>query len=319
MSRIFENIYKKVALISPWLEVALRRIYWNNIEIFKKLNPHNLDVKPKKVVKNVNFNEIIEWYKSKGIGEGDLLIVHSSFTGLISTGLTPDQVIDLLLELIGPSGTLAMPVIRIYKEEPKTEDLLKINTDNLICTYDVKRSPVSSGLLPFRFLRRKDVYISHHPLNPMCAVGPLAKKMMENNLNGDFPSPHGPNSSWRFCFDNGAKVVSLGVNIEHYNTIVHVADESFDDWKWSDEEWYRHRIFDIVDEQNNVQQKIVSERKPEWGLLHFTEIRLNNDLKKLGIMQVSKIKDQIEVGFVDVNRMIAYLRSKKDIGYPYYV
>jgi len=39
MSRIFENIYKKVALISPWLEVALRRIYWNNIEIFKKLNP----------------------------------------------------------------------------------------------------------------------------------------------------------------------------------------------------------------------------------------------------------------------------------------
>ena len=283
------------------------------------MNPNNVEVSTKKLEKNVDFDKIIKWYKSKGIGEGDLLIVHSSYIGLETTGLSPDQIIDRLLQLVGSSGTLAMPVIRTYREEPKPEDLLKVNTDDLICTYDVKRTPVSSGLLPFRLMRRKNAYISHHPLNPLCAVGPFAREMMENNLSGDFPSPHGPNSSWRFCFDHGAKVISLGIDIEHHNTMVHVAEESFGDWKWSDEEWYRHRIFDIVDEQKNVQRKVVSERKPEWGLLHFTETRLNNNLKKLGIMQVSKIEDQIDVGYVDVNRLIAHLRSKKGTGYPYYV
>lgn len=313
------KIYTKIALISPFVEITLKKLYWKNIRIFKALNPHNINNNSCISTKSVDIKNIIQWLKSKGIGKGDLLVVHSSYFGLQSTGLSPDQIIDILLDIIGPTGTLAMPVIRFYKEEPKKQDILDSRFDNLICTYDVKRTTVSSGLIPFRLMRRKGSVISQHPLNPLCALGPLAKGMMENNLHGAFPSPHGANSSWRFCYDNNAKVISLGTDIEHHNTMVHVAEESFGDWKWNDEEWYQHRIFNIIDEHNNTRQIVVSERKPKWGLLHFTEIRMNNDLKKLGIMQVAKIEDEIEVGYVDARKFISFLRSKKGTGYPYYV
>jgi len=313
------KMYKIIALISPCVEINLRKVYWKNIKFLKKFNPHKPSTSIHKQIKNVNFEKIIEWYKHMGIGQGDLLIVHSSYAGLAAVELSPDQIIDNLLKLIGPNGTLVMPVIRSYREEPNPEQLLKVSTDNVISVYDVKRTPVTSGLLPFRLMRRKNALISHHPLNPLCAIGPLAKKMMANNLYGDFPSPHGPYSSWRFCYDHGAKVVSLGIDIEHHNTIIHIAEESFDNWKWSDTEWFRKRIFDIIDEEKQTQRIVVKERKPIWGLLHFTDIRLNHDLKKLNIMKVNKIENIVEVGYVDVQKLIPYLRSKNNTGYPYYV
>jgi len=312
------RLYQKIALLSPAIEVFLRKLYWHNITFLKKINPHNSAV-PAKAAATVPIENIINWLRSKGIVEGDFLIVHSSLEGLKATGLQPDQIIDKLFELIGPNGTLAMPVIRSYREEPPIEKTLTADFEKIECIYDVKRTPVSSGFLPFRLMRRKGAVISHHPLNPLCAVGPLAEEMMKHNLDGDYPSPHGPNSSWRYAYDHGAKVISLGVDIEHHNTIVHVADESFGDWRWSDEEWFDHRPFTIIDENKNSTRIVVSERKQKWGLLYFTDIRLNHDLKKLGIMQVDKIGGEVEVGYVDVQRFIPYLRSRKDEGYPYYV
>ena len=314
------NIYEKLASTSPYVEILLRKLYWKNVNLLCRLNPHNSNgVSAVPSMKHVDFGDVIDWYNSKGICEGDLLIVHSSLEGLNSTGLKPDEIIDRLLELVGPSGTLAMPVIRHYKEDPPVSEYMKSDLEAIHCTYDVKRTPVNSGFLPFRMMRRKDAVISHHPYNTLCAIGPLAKEMMEHNLDGEFPSPHGPNSAWRFAYDHNAKVVSLGVDIEHHNTIVHVADESFGDWKWTDEEWYDRRKFTIIDENKNAIEKTVSVRKQKWGLFHFTDIRLNRDLKKLGIMKVDKIGGEVEVGYVDVQRFIPYLRSRKDEGYPYYV
>lgn len=316
-----KQIYEQIALCSPRIETALRKLYWNNIKLLRRVNPYNGSAAPISLNSciHVDFNEVINWYKLKGIESGDLLIVHSSLEGLSATGLKPDGIIDKLLDLVGSTGTLVMPVIRHYKEDPPVVDLLKTDLEKIACTYDVKRTPVVSGFLPFRLMRRKEAVISHHPYNPLCAIGPLAKAMMEHNLDGEYPSPHGANSAWRFAYDHGAKVVSLGVDIEHHNTIVHVADESFGDWKWSDEEWYDRRKFTIIDENKNVIEKTVSVRKQKWGLLYFIDIRLNRDLKKLGIMQVDKIGGEVEVGYVDVQRLIPYLRSRKDEGYPYYV
>lgn len=313
------SLYQKIALLHPKVEVLLRKLYWNNIHLFKRFNPYRRESpSQERNLPHVDFERVIEWYKSKGIGKGDLLIVHSSYDGLYTTGLAPEQIIDKLLDLVGSTGTLAMPVIRSYKNEPKMEDLLKVNTDDLVCTYDVKHSRVSSGLLPYLLMRCKGAVISHHPYNPLCAVGPLATEMMKHNLDGEYPSPHGPNSSWKFAYDHNCKVVSLGTDIEHHNTIMHINEEAFEDWHWSKEQWFRHRKFIIVDENKHQKQVIVSERKPEWGMLHHTDIRLNHDLKKQGIIQVDKICGEIEVGYVDVTRLVSFLRERKNTGYPYY-
>lgn len=312
------NIYTKIALCSPYIESLLRKTYWYNIKTLSRFNPFSSNSIRKVKDKNTNFDDVIQFLKNNGIGEGSLLIVHSSYGELINTGLSPNDIINKLLDLIGPTGTLAMPVIRSYKEEPSIYDMLSFNYESIICKYDVKKTPVISGLLPYYMLKRKDSVVSHHPLNPLCAIGPLAKQMMEHNIEGDSPSPHGPNSSWKFCHDHHAKIAFIGVDSEHYNTMIHVSDEALGNWRWTDEEWYQKRKFLLVDE-NNVQSEItIKERKPKWGLLHYAEKNLNNDLTKNNIVKKTIINDDFMVCVEDAQQFVSFLRNQKHKGYPYY-
>lgn len=316
---IIGKIYKRIALLSPWVEVTLRKFYWKNVKFLKKFKPYSpVGLNNGSLIKFVDFNDVIEYLKCNGVCEGSLLVVHSSYDALECTGLAPEEIIEKLLNLIGPSGTLAMPVIRKFKGEPKTVDVLTTPMDNVVCTYDVKRTKITSGMLPYFLMRRDDSVTSLFPLNPMCAVGPLANEMMLHNLDGDCPSPHGPVSSWKFCYDHNAIIVGLGVTLEHYNTSVHVAEEAFGDWYWSEQEWYRKRCFTIIDKQGKETEKIVYERKPRWGTLHCAELNLHRDLNKAGIVIFSKIDDVIPMAIEKQQELITFLRSKNKKGYPYY-
>ena len=59
----------------------------------------------------------------------------------------------------------------------------------------------------------------------MAALGPLAEQIIKNNLDGYEPLPCGVNSSWKFCADNNAKILALGVDMAHSLTMIHVAEE----------------------------------------------------------------------------------------------
>lgn len=311
------SIYNGIALISPRIEVKLRKLYWSNVQSLKSLNP-NKTPKSNGTAKKVDFEKVLSWIKSQGIGDGDLLIVHSSYAMLECTGVQPEEIVEQLLRIVGPTGTLCMPVIRKFKGEPKDAEILTKDISDLVCTYDVDNTKITSGLLPYFLMRTPGSEISLFPFNPLCAVGPLAKEMMEYNLDGEFPSPHGKNSSWKFCLDHHAKVLFLGTDLDHHNTMTHVAEEAFGDWYWSDEEWYRVRKFNIVDREGNKQYKEVYERKPKWGMLHYAEINVNHDLKKDGIVKTDKIDGVVPMGYEDAQTFVAYLRSKNKKGYPYF-
>ena len=311
------KLYERIASISPFFEIILRHIYWKNVGKLNKYNPNKASGKKEKKT-YVNFEKVEDWLRNQGVGEGCLLIVHSSYDGLECTGLTPEQIVERLLALVGPTGTLCMPVIRRFKEE------IKANKDGIPlteieCKYDVKRTLVSSGMMPFVLMRREEAKISHFPLNPLCAVGPLAAPMMEHNLEGDLPSPHGPNSAWKFCVDHNALICSLGTNLEHHNTTIHVAEEAYGDWPWPDNEWYEHRKFEIVDENKQSQKVIVRNRKEKWGKLHLAGINMNNAEKKAGVLKSEKIDGQIQVGFAEASKVINFLRKRNSHGYPYFL
>ena len=311
-------LYNKLALTSPYVEVLLRHLYWTNVKRFEKFNPNKATKAGNKCkAEDADFGKVIEWLQEKGIGKGDLLIVHSGYGELERTGLSPDEIINRLIDLVGCTGTLAMPVIRRFKDLDKAK---KEGTDlrTLTFKYNVKKTMVTSGMLPYALMHRENAVISHHPFNPLCALGPLAKEMMVHNLNGEAPSPHGPNSSWKFCLDHNAKVCSIGTDIEHHNTIMHVAEEAFGNWYWPDEVWYDRLKFVIVDEEKNSKEIVVSNRKDEWGKLHIAEINVCNEEKKAGVM-ISENVDGITVGFVDPQKMLELLRKKNQKGYPYFV
>lgn len=310
------TIYRRLALISPSVEIFLRKLYWKNVRFLKKYSPY-AQRKEKREGTAADFDRVLDYLRSQGVGKGSLLVVHSSYSALESTNLTANQIIEALLDLLGPEGTLAMPAIRRFKEAPRSEELLKTDMDDLVCTYNVKKTMVQSGVLPYMMLRRPDSYVSHHPLNPLVAIGPLAKEMMQHNLDGEKPSPHGPNSCWKYCYDHDAFVIGLGVDLDHYNTISHINEEAFGNWKWTDEQWYRDRRFCIIDEAGNKELVTVHERKPEWGMLRFAEINANRDRNKSGLIHRTTV-DGIVLCVEKARDYVDYLQSNNKKGIFYY-
>ena len=77
MKRLISNIYNRIALISPYVEVFLRQLYWRNSSRFKKIKPDK-NIIPSNQNSKIDFNKIIDYLKESGLGQGSLLIVHSS-------------------------------------------------------------------------------------------------------------------------------------------------------------------------------------------------------------------------------------------------
>lgn len=309
------NIYNRIALLSPYFEVALRYAYWKNIKYLKRYRPaENIS----HILKNqsvVDFSKITNWLCKQGLKKGSLVICHSSYDSLKGTGLKPNEIIQKIREIIGDDGTLAMPVIRHYKDYPQPLEWLTTDFSKIICKYDPRRTPVTSGMLPSMLMREKNAEISMHPLNTMVAVGPLAKEMMEHNLDGEKPTPHGPGSSWKYCVDHDAIIISIGVQMIHHLTIAHVPEDNNDYWPIRD--WYQDVQFDIVMPDKSTVRRTVRERKPKWGLIHDAELNFGHDLLKAGIMHTSNI-DGIEVGFMHSKVLIDFMLTRKNKSYPYY-
>lgn len=313
---IIALVYRRLSLLSPRIEVLLRQLYWRYHSSFRVAAKqlHHVALGKKEYV---DFQKIISWLKDNGVHEGSLLVVHSSYEVLEVTNLKPEEMIEKLLELVGKTGTLAMPAIRKFKNELSYSERTGNERLDVICKYNVKKSRVASGVLPAFMVLREDSEISRFPLNPMVAIGPLAKDMMALNIEGERLSPHGPNSAWKFCYDHNAIVVGLGASLEHYNTITHVAEEAFGDWRWSDDVWYCERTFDVID--GNFEKRIsVKERKPYIGKMHFAEVNLYRDLIRDGIIKEALIEESIPVYKEEAQRYIDYLRKKNKRGYPYF-
>ena len=309
-------LYNKLALSSPYVEVMLRKLYWKNVKWLAKYKPYGARVENKaEEMSALDFEKIANYLKDNGVNKGSLIVVHSSYDKLKGSGLKPNEIIASLRELIGEEGTLAMPVIRRYKEYPKPSEWLKTDFSKIECKYDPRRTPVTSGLLPSMLMREKGAVVSMHPLNTMAAVGPLAQAMMAHNIDDEKPAPHGPNSSWKFCADHNAIIVALGVPMVHHLTMAHVAEDCFEDWPYKD--WYNDLRFNIVMPDKSILTKTVRERKPQWGLFYDAELNMENALNKAGII-TSTVIGEVPIGIMRSNELISFLRNNKHKGFPYY-
>lgn len=295
--------------LSPYIEIFFRALYWKNISFFVKFKSNKKNKTPLK-----DFDKVMDLLKNSGVLEGDILVLHSSFQALEQTKLTPNEVIDRLLCLVGNKGTLVMNSARKFVEDGKYLNYLTHNYNEKATIYNTKKSRVQTGVLPSFMLRHPKAVISRFPLNPIVAIGYKSQKMMENNLI-DFATACGKNSAWKFCVDNDAIVVGIGVDLTHSLTIMHVAEDVLDD-KWPIKDWYRERTFKVIDD--GFEEKIkVRERRPEWGTLHFAERTLCKDLLNKGILKTI-VLDGVLIEVIRAKELIDFLNSKNATGYPYY-
>ncbi len=315
------SIYKKIALSSPRAEVTLRKVYWAMMPLLHQFTKSSDENDSSLILSNSgkspDFAEIINYLRALGIKKGDIIIVHSSFDSLKSTGLDAEGIINALLELVGEEGTLAMPAIRHFPEEGDGMEYLKKYIKDEVpddVIYDLYRSPISSGLLPFTLSRYDDAVISEFPLNPLVAVGPEAENMMKYNVAGELPSAHGAMSSWKYCADHNAWNIGLGVSEKDYLTIFHAGQEQ-PEWPYKENDWYLERNFTIKKGRNKYPLRI-RERRHKWTK-YFPEMNFYKDLKENKILS-QKIVDGIEVLAVRSFDLFNFIGQQHD-GYPYLI
>jgi aminoglycoside 3-N-acetyltransferase len=141
-----------------------------------------------------------------GLRKGLDLMVHSSLSSFGPVIGGADAVIDALLNVIGPAGTLMMPSFNHGQAK----------------VFDPNTTPSNNGEIPDTFWRRPGVLRSLYPTHSLAAFGPKAGRWTEGHLESRWMGPESPLG--RLVHDGGY-IVLLGVN-HNSNTSYHVAETS---------------------------------------------------------------------------------------------
>jgi aminoglycoside 3-N-acetyltransferase len=238
--------------------------------------------------------------------------------GLRTTGASASKVIDGLLDILGEEGTLAVPTFPLYIDERRkiSKDTIRCGAPGVIHTYNPSTTIAWTGVIPNKFLTYPGVVRSRFPVNTLAAKGPLAAEMMKHNLEGHEPLPCGNNSSWKFCSDNHAKILCLGVPAHHSLTMIHVAEDILDD-RWPVKDWYYRRRYIIKDGDRCCEVEI-RERHPRWAQ-YISEYTLRKDLIKAGLLKVKNVQGICMEFIGDSDALVKFLLSRNSNGYPFYI
>ncbi len=139
-----------------------------------------------------------------GVERGGVLLVHSSFRKLRPVPGGPEAVVDALLDVVGPEGTLVMPTM----------------TDGA-SPFDPRTTPTyEMGIIAETFWRRPGVVRSPHPGASFAAKGPRAEMICAPH---PLSPPHGLESPPGRVHALGGQVLLLGVDHSE-STVLHVAE-----------------------------------------------------------------------------------------------
>lgn len=261
----------------PWLEVQLRKCAANLS--FLKVIYKRLRKKRKQEIGNqqqFDKKELIDHLSRIGIEKGDILIVHSSYRPLKCFGMKPNEIIDMLKQMVGKEGTLVMPSFALFPEEISGTFE---ETSHKQFTYDVGRSEAWTGIITDLFWREDDVVRSRYPDNPLAAWGKYSTEMFAKEQQGDLAL--GPNSAWKFCAERNAKVLFLGVPALDSITEIHLPEDNLDK-NWPVEGWFKERHYKIVDGEKETERN-TRIRKQFWSK-YATEFRCSYALRKQGVL-----------------------------------
>lgn len=142
---------------------------------------------------HVSMTDLVEGFRRVGLQKGDIVYCHSSLSkfGYVEGGA--ETVVDALMAVVGPEGTVAMPA-----------GTYSLGRDGAV--FDIRKSPSELGAITEAF-RKRTKYRSHHLTESVCALGKLAQQLTETHL----VTPCGAESPFRKFIDMDAQILLLGV------------------------------------------------------------------------------------------------------------
>ena len=156
----------------------------------------------------MNKEMLIEQLRQIGIKEGMDLMMHSSLrrVGPIEGGA--DTIIDALLQILGPEGTLLMSTVSgsVNPTQP---------------VFHVKYTESSVGYLSNVFRKRPGCLRSLHPVHSLAAMGPKAEFYTHRHL--ECATPWSPDSPYGKLMRENASILFFGVNFA-CNTCLHALE-----------------------------------------------------------------------------------------------
>ena len=147
-----------------------------------------------------------------GLNEDDTVGVHSSLSsfGYVEGGA--DTVIDAILEVVGKHGNVVMSTHSAnLSEDKRTPNMVALGISWLfkILPYDPDTTPVTTGIIPETFRKRKGVVRGLHPSLSIAAFGPKAKVLSEG---------------WHRLLEINGNMLLIGVGLDRC-TAMHLAEK----------------------------------------------------------------------------------------------
>src|SRR5277367_1182072 len=130
-----------------------------------------------------------------GVSRGRVVWVQSSWNEFYNLNGKPSEVLALILDILGPQGTLVMPAFPIIQDPSKVLEI------------DFVAS--SSGLLTEIFRRQPGVLRSIHLSASVCALGPAADYLVRDHHRDPFS--WGDQSPYQRLTELDARLVCLGL------------------------------------------------------------------------------------------------------------
>ena len=153
----------------------------------------------------VTRRDLKEGFLALGLKAGMKVMVHSSLKsfGYVEGGA--DAIIDVLMEIVTPEGTLLFPSFNHEAPYNKGE------------IYDVRTTPTTNGLIPDIFWRREGVVRSINPTHAFAAWGKDKERYTADHQK---TSAMGPDSPLGRLMEDGGYCLLLGVGYRS-NTFHH--------------------------------------------------------------------------------------------------
>lgn len=150
--------------------------------------------------------QLMDDLRSLGVKKGSVLMVHSSMRKLGPVEGGAERVLEVLLDAIGPEGTLVM-VLSAPGDEP----------------FDAKTTPVDTedmGILAEIFRQHPRTLVNDHAADRFAANGPLAEHLLSVTRLHHY---HGPESVLERLVQADGAVLRLGANRDTV-TLTHYAE-----------------------------------------------------------------------------------------------
>lgn len=171
--------------------------------------------------KKYNAQDVVEAMKSMGMKEGSVVFIQSRWAEFYNCTSDVEDLIDAILEAIGPEGTLGMACMPFMQEGK---------------LFNVKKTPTNAGFLAEAFRRYPGVKRSINIQHSVCALGPKADFLVSEHYQSE--TPWDKKSPYYKLSEVNALVFGMGLGKYWIGTIIHCVDSLL-----KDEVPYYHDMF----------------------------------------------------------------------------